>query len=130
MTRTVELGTGAVDVPTPTQLIRTGGGYDFSSLASANVDGKDHLVTYLLVDDGAQNLKSNKKDATLTFVLFWEDLAKGQNNADWDFNDLAVEVKASSPVVIPLPAAAWSGIATLAGSAVMAGYRKVRRQMA
>jgi len=120
-------GTGAVDVPNPTQLIRTGGGYQFSSLESANVDGKDHLVTYLLVDDSA---KSNKKDSTLTFVLFWEDLAKGQKNADWDFNDLAVEVKAAGPVVVPLPAAAWSGIATLAGSAVMAGYRKARRQMA
>ena len=32
--------------------------------------------------------------------------------------------------VVPLPAAAWSGLATLAGGALVTGYRKARRQMA
>jgi len=119
-------GTGAVDLPNPTELIRTGTSEDFSSKDASNSDGKDHLVTYLLVNDVHAN-KASKPE--LTFVLFWEDLSK-KSHSDWDFNDLAVEIKASCPVVVPLPAAAWSGLATLAGGALVTGYRKARRQMA
>jgi len=122
-------GTGAVDLPFLTQLIRTGKGEDFSSLQSANSDGKDHLVTYLLVNDEVRPAIAKGKGPELTFVLFWEDLSKAKHS-DFDFNDLAVEIKASCPVVVPLPAAAWSGLMTLAGGAVAAGYRKARRQMA
>lgn len=117
--------TGAVDLPSSYSFVRTGGasgikGTDESSKDSANVDGKDHLVTYLLTGSGVTGP---------TYVLFWEDKTK-QQHSDFDFNDLAVEVKSTSPIIVPLPAAAWSGLATLAGAALVTGYRKARRTMA
>ncbi len=112
---------GHVDLPFLTQLIRGGQGETMSSLNSANQDGKDHMVTYLLEP------KKNAKN--LTFVVFFEDKTTKQHS-DFDFNDLAVEIKVGCPAVVPLPAAAWSGLATLAGGLAMTGYRKARRQMA
>jgi hypothetical protein len=117
--------TGAVDLPASYSFVRTGGtkgikGTNESSKNSANADGKDHLITYLL---------SGKGVTGPTYVLFWEDKTK-QQHSDFDFNDLAVEVKSTSPIIVPLPAAAWSGLVTLAGAALVTGYRKARRTMA
>jgi len=111
--------TGHLDMPGSFSLIRTGTGQDYSSDASVNPDGADHLVTYLL--QGAKNSHP-------TYVMFWED--QTFKKSDLDFNDFAVEVKSSCPVVVPLPAATWSGLATLGGSALVAGYRKARRRLA
>jgi hypothetical protein len=109
---------GAVDLPAGTSFVRTGDGFNQSSKDSENKDGQDHLVTYLLTGSGVTGT---------TYVLFWEDKTT-QQHSDFDFNDLAVEVKVGSPVVVPLPAAAWSGLATLLGGGLIAGYRKARRQ--
>jgi len=114
--------TGAIDMPSSYSLVRTGTGGNWSSDATKNADGADHLITYLLTGTGSK---------TPTYVLFWEDGAVG--HGDFDFNDLALQVTAAGScnvATVPLPAAAWSGLATLAGSVVVAGYRKARRQMA
>lgn len=126
-------GTGAIDLPGLVELIRTGDGQNFSSKQSSNVDKKDHLVTYLLIENKivqrTSEVESDKKLAeSLKFVLFWEDLSG--KKADFDYNDLAVEIKAVSPVLVPLPAAAWSGLSTLAAGALLTGYRRMRRQVA
>ena len=112
--------TGAVDMPSSYSFSRFGTGFAQSSNNASNLDGKDHLVTYLLTGQGVTDT---------TYVLFWEDKTS-QQKSDFDFNDLVVEVKAGSPVVVPLPAAAWSGLATLAGGAILTGYRKAHRLMA
>ncbi len=114
--------TGALDMPKSYSLVRTGKGGNWSSDATQNSDGADHLITYLL--------SGLKKSHGPTYVMFWEDGSKG--HGDFDFNDLALQVNANacSPVTVPLPAAAWSGLATLAGGVVVTGYRKARRQMA
>ncbi len=124
-------GTGEVDTPKSYEFVRNGGSSTaFSSKDADNNDGKDHMVTYLLVNNDIRPAsKVQGGEHELTFVTFWEDLSKAKHS-DFDFNDLAVEIKASCPVVVPLPAAAWSGLMTLAGGAVAAGYRKARRQMA
>ncbi len=100
--------------------VRTGDGGNWSSDVCQNSDGADHLVTYLL---------TGKCVKQPTYVMFFEDGRKGCG--DFDFNDLAVEVKAGcGTATVPLPAAAWSGLATLAGGVVVSGYRKARRQIA
>ena len=92
---------------------RGGGGGTFDSRAPNNPAG-DHLVTYRI--DGLDN------GAETTWLLFWEDLPLV--GADRDFQDLVVEVRAS---VIPLPAAVWSGVATLMGTGAMGYIRRRRR---
>jgi len=111
---------GVVDLPSEYNFVRTGQGSTVSSDRADNADGKDHLVTYLLTGNGV------KAD---TYVLFWEDKLVKQGS-DFDFNDLAVEVRFGTPTVVPLPTAAWSGLATLAGGALMTGVKKARRKMA
>lgn len=113
---------GALDLPDgPYEFIRKGTGQTFSSKPSENSDGEDHLVTYLISGNGI---------GEGTYALFWEDLAKGQKNADFDFEDMIVEVRGATPVIIPLPAAAWSGLATLAAGALLTGYRRMRNRVA
>jgi len=115
-------GTGPIDMPSTYSLVRTGTGGNWSSDATQNADGADHLITYLLTGTGTK---------APTYVLFWEDGSKG--HGDFDFNDLAVQVTAAGcrdMATVPLPAAAWSGLATLAGGVAVAGYKKARRQMA
>ena len=91
-----------------------------SSLNAFNLDRRDHMVTYEL--EGLSN-QSNP-----IWVMFWEDLDLTSNlpvKRSWaDYNDLAVQIEATSP--IPLPAAAWPGLLTLGliGSAVT--VRRVR----
>ncbi len=89
----------------------------YTSLNADNSDGRDHVVSYKLSGGG-----TNGK-----FVLFFEDLAG--NRSDFDYNDLVVEASTagSSAVLIPLPAAAWSGLTGLLGLGVMAGFKKARK---
>lgn len=94
---------------------RAGGKPDFASDPTMNQGGRDHLVTYSVSGSGVDGG---------TMLLFWED-ATGRR-ADFDFNDLVVEITAE-PLLIPLPAAAWSGLSGLAALGLMAGYRRVRR---
>lgn len=89
----------------------------FSSLPSQNRDHVDHLVSYRLSGPEIENP---------TYVLFWED--KWGPKSDFDFNDLVVEVTAKSdPLMIPLPPAAWSGLAGLGVIGVIGGSRRARR---
>ncbi len=79
-----------------------------SSQNADNSDGLDHLVTYKI---------TGAKDNRSTWMLMWEDRAGA--GADRDFNDLAIEVKASGgtppPVTsIPLPPAVWSALGMMA----------------
>jgi hypothetical protein len=69
----------------------------FSSRISDNPDGVDHMVTYRI--DGLSDASSGM----LTWVLFWEDMKKGQTGADFDFQDLAVQIKAMPLVSSPAP---------------------------
>jgi len=92
----------------------------FSADASQNPDGADHLVTYKVTGGNV---------APGTTLLFWEDSSGRQ--ADFDYNDLVIELTASGePLLIPLPAAAWSGLSGLVGLGVLAGYKKIRRRIA
>jgi len=111
---------GAIDLPAGTAAIRTGGGTNKSSVDAQNQDARDHLITYLLTGAGVSGT---------THVLFWEDLAVNENS-DFDFNDLAVEIKSGGTAVVPLPPAVWSGLITLAGTAMVVGYGKFKRTMA
>ena len=69
-----------------------------------------------------------------SFVLFWEDAENPQH--DFDYNDLAVELAGSrvagrptTNVLIPLPAAAWSGFSVLGGVSLMAAFRRIRKRL-
>ncbi|MCZ6834400.1 MAG: hypothetical protein O7G85_01370 [Planctomycetota bacterium] len=68
-----------------------------SSLHSDNVDGLDHMVTYMITGAGLAALGYDA-DATIWMIFFddqeWPD-------TDRDFNDLAVEIVARA---IPIPA--------------------------
>jgi len=91
----------------------------FSSLASENRDGRDHMITYKVTGlDGTTNP---------VYLMFWED--KWGRRSDFDFNDLVVEVKGAQgePLLIPLPAAAWSGLGSLAGLGMLMGWKRARR---
>jgi len=89
----------------------------FSSVPSENRDNLDHLVSYRLSGPDVEKP---------TFILFWED--KWGPNSDFDFNDLVVEMTTSSdPLLIPLPPAAWSGLAGLTVIGFVSGCRRARR---
>lgn len=88
---------------------RAGDGSMFSSRDSDNPDGKDHMVTYKV--EGL----NNGYDAT--WLLFFEDLRANQNS-DWDYNDLVVEINVvARGQVVPLPTAMNLGVAGLLGLA-------------
>jgi hypothetical protein len=92
-------------------------GKAFSSLASDNRDGKDHLVSYKVTGADGTNP---------TYLLFWED--KWGRNSDFDFNDLVVEVTAASDaLLIPLPPAVMSGLGGLAMLGMFTGWKRARR---
>ncbi|MDX2114421.1 MAG: DUF4114 domain-containing protein [Planctomycetota bacterium] len=88
---------------------RSGDGSTFSSRASDNVDGLDHMISFQIT--GLEN------GAASTWLLCFEDLRANQN-PDWDYNDLVVEVSFS----IPGP----STVGVMAG----AGLLGVRRRRA
>jgi len=52
-----------------------------------NSDGKDHMLTYEITT------------MTDTYVICWEDLPDG--SADWDYQDLVVEVTNAAPIPAP-----------------------------
>lgn len=70
-----------------------------SSLPSDNVDGKDHMVTYEIIN----NSVSSAAAPIRTWMLFFEDAPVGAQVADFDFNDLVVEVQAYANTAVPEP---------------------------
>lgn len=91
----------------------------FSSVASSNRDGMDHLVTY--------EVKGTSGQQASVYLLCWEDRFAGRS--DRDYNDLVVEVQAaeaaardpmSQPLLIPLPPGAWTGLGGLLGLGIVA----------
>jgi len=90
-------GTGAVNLSGEVwKWVRGGTNGLHYSKDGDNADGANHLVTYKV--DGLG-------DGYTTWVLFWEDKNVGDPGADWDFNDMVIEVKA-----VPLPGAALLGV--------------------
>ena len=67
-----------------------------SSLIADNTDGKDHMVTYNI-----QGLNNGK----VTWLLMFEDKFTGEAYADFDYNDLVVQITALPQVPIPEPVA-------------------------
>ena len=60
------------------------------------------------------NPENNTPGGADRFLLFFEDVGAGLDS-DWDFNDLVVELTVRPGVnAVPLPPAAWSGLAALA----------------
>lgn len=115
---------------------------------SAELSGPDLRTTMLALKSGGNVRESNGagnahplKAYSVTgadvnsrkFVLFWEDAAAPYS--DFDYNDLVVELggaaggRGSSNVLIPLPAAAWSGLSLLGGVSLMAGCRRLRQRL-
>lgn len=84
---------------------------------SMNKGGKDYLVTYTVSGGDIQ--------AGSTTLLFWED--NTSRKSDFDFNDLILEIS-TEPLLIPLPAAAWSGLTGLIGLGAFAGFKRMRRR--
>jgi len=95
-----------------------------STLSSENRDNMDHVITYQI----------NGAGESPTYLMFWEDL--WGRRADWDFNDLVVQVQTSGggiddaggdPVMVPVPPAVWTGLSGLLGLGALGGLGKVRR---
>ena len=102
-------------------LVAVGGGGDLvSSKPSENVDHKDRMVTYKV---------NGLSDHANTYMVFFEDYH------DFDYNDLSVQLKTAVVVpppgghAVPLPAAVWMGLSTLAGTGVVGGARRLRRYL-
>lgn len=66
----------------------------FSSDPANNLDGKDHLLTYRV-----EGLNNNK----LTWLLLWEDKFPWEQNADFDYEDLVVQITATLATEAPVP---------------------------
>ncbi|WP_428938023.1 PEP-CTERM sorting domain-containing protein [Fontivita pretiosa] len=103
---------------------RGGEGRILSSKPSDNADGRDHMVTYRIEFNQIPSLDQPPQPQfqLTTWLLFWEDKFEGEQLADFDFNDLVVEVKA---LPIPEPATI-SGL--LLGGAAMGLTRSRRRK--
>jgi|SRR5450432_2156741 hypothetical protein len=67
-----------------------------SSKNSDNADGMDHMVTYRI--DGLDDSSSG----VVTWLIFFEDKFKSEN-ADFDFQDLAIQIKATPLTTSPVP---------------------------
>jgi len=111
--------TVSIDIDGPFRLARNGQNGVQSSRNVDNADRLDHMVTYKI-----EGLVDGWKYTT--WMAFFEDKnsIKGGPNAqfsDRDFNDLAVELKATA---VPLPSAALMG---LVGLAMPAGVKLARR---
>ncbi len=77
------------------------------------------MITYAVTGTGRNEQTS---------LLFWEDAKVPY--ADFDYNDLVVEItgRGTAGVLIPLPAAAWSGLSLLCAVSLMKGMRRLRLQ--
>jgi hypothetical protein len=77
-----------------------------------NGDG-DHMITFRVSGSDANGVLIN--GGLNAFVICFEDLPI--NSSDRDFNDMVVQVSqrlpGDTPPVVPLPAAAWSGLGML-----------------
>lgn len=101
---------------------------DGKVVPSTETGGGDPLMTYVV---------TGQEDPRKTFLMFWED-AKAPY-ADFDYNDLVVELgsaggdstgSAAVNVIIPLPAAVWSGLSVIGALAALAGLRRLRHFLA
>jgi MYXO-CTERM domain-containing protein len=90
-------------------------GTNFAPFTSQNSDNPlsvDHMVTYR-IDFSSSGLGST---TVTTYLLFWEDKAPN-DNPDYDYNDLVVEIRASRTDV-PEPASALGAAGILAAAAM------------
>src|SRR5688500_7009928 len=122
---------GNADVDASQEL--TGGGLRNAVLALRS-DGVGQSPGADDVDPFNSGGSSGGDAARLSFVLFWEDAGNPQH--DFDYNDLVVEVAGSrvagrptTNVLIPLPAAAWSGFSVPGGVSLMAAFRRIRKRL-
>lgn len=81
------------------------------STMADNPDGFDHMVTYKV--EGLQGVRPGET----VWLLFWEDVNGSQ--ADWDYNDLVIEVTASVPEPLTL-------LAVTASVVGLGGYLRKR----
>jgi hypothetical protein len=111
------LGTAQSAAPVDGDLVMGRGRRTFSSVVAVNRDRMDHLVSYEVKGTAEQ---------TSVYLLCWED--KFARRSDRDYNDLVIELQAaeaaarapiSQPLLIPLPPAAWPGLAGLLSVGVM-----------
>jgi len=96
-----------------------------SSLNSANADGGDHLITFVI--EGLPGV------AGPVWMLFFEDMNKLANTpvkrTYSDYNDLVVEIRSVAHAV-PLPPAGWAGLTTLSGMALVRGRKLISKALA
>lgn len=89
-----------------------GGGTTYSSDNTDNTGGNDHMVTYRITTTDTTSDLYNEGRAV--WMVFFEDLPEGNAGADWDYNDLVVQIS-----VVPVPPAALLGLAGLMGVGVL-----------
>lgn len=87
---------------------RSGENGTFTSQNADNPDGVDHMITYRIDQVASLNVGA---DVT-TYLLFFEDLKPNQH-PDMDFNDMVVEIRATTTPV-PEPASTF-GLLGLGG---------------
>jgi hypothetical protein len=97
------------------RLTRSGDGSSYSnnewsSRVGENGDSFDHMITFQILDATAPNLRR--------FMVFFDDQGGG---GDRDFNDFSMTL-----TVVPLPAAAWAGLGTLAALGSLSVLRRKR----
>jgi hypothetical protein len=91
--------------------------YSEESKNLVNNQTEDHLVTYRVFQyDSGNNLIVGQQPE---WLLAFEDLPLG--GGDRDYQDVIVSLKATP---VPLPAAAWSGLAMLGGLGVFGAWRR------
>jgi hypothetical protein len=77
-----------------------------SSRPSDNADGMDHMVTYQItgvdqpvIIDGQQ--VRGQQNNLIRWLVFFEDKFQGEQLFDFDYNDLVVEITATTPIPEP-----------------------------
>lgn len=85
---------------------------DWSTNVANNADGNDHAITFEILGLGYKAWFVSFEDKTTRDT-------DGFGGSDWDYNDLGLEI-----AIVPLPAAAWAGMALLSGIAAVRRARK------